>query len=150
MARPERLPASTMLMTLDNIIAQLVPPLTVEDFDNIVTVFMETIDEYMRRENIRENPSIKHITTAITNDLELMERARRDSTVPRYVINNYKTQLQKIRVNLQSAFTGGSKSTNQMSWVEALKQWNTKNTHWCIPRKGTEDYNEVVRIMKGL
>jgi len=38
-----------------------------------------------------------------------------------------------------------------MKWIEALKIWNNarKNTdRWCIPRKGTYDYNEVKKIMK--
>jgi len=38
-----------------------------------------------------------------------------------------------------------------MKWVEALAIWNkTKSTgSWCIPKKGTKDYDEVVKIMQG-
>jgi hypothetical protein len=43
---------------------------------------------------------------------------------------------------------------NIMKWVDALKEWNTKqkNEHkrlWCIPRKGTPEYYEVQKIMGG-
>jgi hypothetical protein len=32
--------------------------------------------------------------------------------------------------------------------MTALKQWNAKNESWCIPRKGTEEHAEVLKIMK--
>ena len=38
-----------------------------------------------------------------------------------------------------------------MKWIEALKIWNKARTNtdrWCIPRKGTYDYKEVIKIMK--
>jgi len=35
-----------------------------------------------------------------------------------------------------------------LSWLEALKVWNTGRM-WCIPRKGTKEYDEVKAIMKG-
>jgi hypothetical protein len=36
-----------------------------------------------------------------------------------------------------------------MKWIEALKIYNQSKNMWCIPKKGTEDYNEVIAIMKG-
>jgi hypothetical protein len=36
-----------------------------------------------------------------------------------------------------------------MKWIEALKIYNQSKDMWCIPKKGTEDYNEVIAIMKG-
>jgi hypothetical protein len=35
-----------------------------------------------------------------------------------------------------------------MKWIEALKQWNADKDTWCIPRKGTKEYLEVMAIMK--
>jgi hypothetical protein len=37
------------------------------------------------------------------------------------------------------------------SWITALKKWNQKNPdgHWCVPKKGTQDYEEVRKIMGG-
>ena len=35
-----------------------------------------------------------------------------------------------------------------LTWIQALKKWNSKNTCWCVPRKGTEQYNEVMALMK--
>ena len=35
-----------------------------------------------------------------------------------------------------------------MKWIEALKKWNEGKPHFCIPRKGTEDYHAVMKIMK--
>lgn len=32
-------------------------------------------------------------------------------------------------------------------WITALKKWNEKNEKWCVPRKGTPEYNEVRKIM---
>ena len=32
-------------------------------------------------------------------------------------------------------------------WIEALKKWNEKNDKWCVPRKGTPEYQEVRKIM---
>jgi hypothetical protein len=34
-----------------------------------------------------------------------------------------------------------------MKWIEALKIYNQSKGMWCIPKKGTEDYNEVIGIM---
>jgi len=36
-----------------------------------------------------------------------------------------------------------------MRWVDALKQWNGQNPdgHWCVPKKGTADYDKVKAIM---
>jgi len=31
-------------------------------------------------------------------------------------------------------------------WISALREWNGSGT-WCIPKKGTDDYNEVKVIM---
>jgi hypothetical protein len=36
---------------------------------------------------------------------------------------------------------------DRMRWVDALKQWNAGSGKWCIPRKGTEDYDAVRTIM---
>lgn len=34
------------------------------------------------------------------------------------------------------------------SWLAALKEWNTrKGGCWCIPRKGTAEYEQVKEIM---
>jgi len=33
-----------------------------------------------------------------------------------------------------------------MRWVDALKEWNKDKQTWCIPRKGTKEYNEVMAI----
>ena len=32
-------------------------------------------------------------------------------------------------------------------WITALKKWNEKNEKWCVPRKGTPEYEEVRKIM---
>jgi hypothetical protein len=34
-----------------------------------------------------------------------------------------------------------------MRWIDALKQWNSGQGKWCIPKKGTEDYDAVRAIM---
>jgi hypothetical protein len=36
---------------------------------------------------------------------------------------------------------------DRMRWVDALKQWNAGSGKWCIPKKGTEDYDAVRAIM---
>lgn len=36
-----------------------------------------------------------------------------------------------------------------MKWIEALKEWNKKSPVWCIPRKGSKEYNEVMAIKNG-
>ena len=36
-----------------------------------------------------------------------------------------------------------------MKWVEALKIYNSNRGMWCVPKKGTDDYNDVMKIMKG-
>lgn len=37
-----------------------------------------------------------------------------------------------------------------MRWIDALKVWNGQKSNgtWCIPKKGTESYNEVKAIIK--
>ena len=36
-----------------------------------------------------------------------------------------------------------------MKWIQALKEWNsqTNTGKWCIPRKGSSDYDVVKKIM---
>jgi hypothetical protein len=36
-----------------------------------------------------------------------------------------------------------------MKWVEDLKKFNAGKEPWCIPRKGTREYKEVLSIMTG-
>lgn len=37
-----------------------------------------------------------------------------------------------------------------MKWIEALKEWNTKQGgKWCIPKKGSPEYDAVKKIMGG-
>ena len=36
-----------------------------------------------------------------------------------------------------------------MSWLQALKVFNSGGNNWCIPRKGTPEYDEVKAIMHG-
>jgi hypothetical protein len=36
-----------------------------------------------------------------------------------------------------------------MRWVEALKIWNDTKDTWCIPKKGSKGYDEVMAIMMG-
>jgi hypothetical protein len=31
---------------------------------------------------------------------------------------------------------------------KALEQWNGKNSSWCIPKKGSADYQDVLNIMQ--
>ncbi len=38
-------------------------------------------------------------------------------------------------------------STN--SWIQALREWNTDDK-WCVPKKGTEEYKEVMVINRRL
>jgi hypothetical protein len=35
----------------------------------------------------------------------------------------------------------------RMNWVQALKEWNTGKDKWCVPRKGTPEYDEVRELM---
>lgn len=35
------------------------------------------------------------------------------------------------------------------SWIAALKTYNSRQPAWCIPRKGTDEYNKVRKIMNG-
>jgi hypothetical protein len=35
------------------------------------------------------------------------------------------------------------------SWIAALKTYNARQPAWCIPRKGTDEYNKVRKIMSG-
>jgi len=36
-----------------------------------------------------------------------------------------------------------------MSWLAALKKWNGSHGKWCIPKGGTDEYDEVERIRLG-
>ena len=36
-----------------------------------------------------------------------------------------------------------------MKWIEALREYNKGKSKWCIPRKGSDDYNAVKAIMEG-
>lgn len=33
------------------------------------------------------------------------------------------------------------------SWIDALKKWNAGKDMWCLPKKGTKDYDEVKALM---
>ena len=32
-------------------------------------------------------------------------------------------------------------------WINALKMWNNKNENWCVPKKGSKDYEKVKKLM---
>ena len=34
-----------------------------------------------------------------------------------------------------------------VSWIDALKKWNEGREKWSIPRKGTPEYDEVMKMM---
>jgi hypothetical protein len=42
-------------------------------------------------------------------------------------------------------YEGGAKEGEKpvMKWIEALKEWNKGKSKWCVPRKGSADYDEV-------
>jgi hypothetical protein len=33
------------------------------------------------------------------------------------------------------------------AWIDALKKWNEGKGMWCLPKKGTKDYDEVMALM---
>lgn len=33
------------------------------------------------------------------------------------------------------------------TWMSALKEWNAKSGTWCVPRKGSLAYAEVLKLM---
>jgi len=35
-------------------------------------------------------------------------------------------------------------------WVDALKEWNQGKSGWCVPRKGTTEYTQVMQIVDRL
>jgi hypothetical protein len=35
------------------------------------------------------------------------------------------------------------------AWINALKQYNANKDKWCLPKKGSSDYNKVRAIMEG-
>ena len=35
-----------------------------------------------------------------------------------------------------------------MTWIEALKKWNTGKAKWSMPRKGTSEHAEVMALME--
>jgi translation initiation factor 2 gamma subunit (eIF-2gamma) len=35
------------------------------------------------------------------------------------------------------------------NWVQALKVFNEGKTEWCIPRKGSKEYDDIKRFMYG-
>lgn len=37
----------------------------------------------------------------------------------------------------------------EIGWIDALRVWNAGNTSWCIPRKGTPAFEQVMKIRKG-
>ena len=34
-----------------------------------------------------------------------------------------------------------------MNWIEALKQWNSGRPKWSIPKKGTQEYADVMAMV---
>ena len=35
------------------------------------------------------------------------------------------------------------------SWLLALKKWNEGNVMWCIPKRGSVEYDEVIALKNG-
>lgn len=58
------------------------------------------------------------------------------------------TAANKISEILERTFprTTGRGRRGGMKWIDALKIWN-KGKKWCVPRKGTKDYDKVRAIM---
>lgn len=38
---------------------------------------------------------------------------------------------------------------SSVNWITALRIFNEGHSSWCIPRKGTKDYERVAQIRKG-
>lgn len=38
---------------------------------------------------------------------------------------------------------------SQISWIDALRRYNLGGTGWCIPRKGTPAYEQIMKIRRG-
>lgn len=32
-------------------------------------------------------------------------------------------------------------------WIQALTEYNSKHKHWCVPKKGSKEHQQVMRIM---
>ena len=37
----------------------------------------------------------------------------------------------------------------EIGWIDALRIWNAGNTSWCIPRRNTPSFEQVMKIRKG-
>jgi len=37
----------------------------------------------------------------------------------------------------------------EIGWIDALRRYNVGGTAWCIPRKGTPAYDQIMKIRKG-
>jgi hypothetical protein len=35
------------------------------------------------------------------------------------------------------------------NWITALKKFNESKDKFCVPKKGSEDYQKVLKLMKG-
>ena len=36
----------------------------------------------------------------------------------------------------------------ELTWIQALKIWNKDHNQWCVPRKGSKEYDEVEKIRR--
>jgi hypothetical protein len=62
-------------------------------------------------------------------------------------------KLTDLRNMLEKALKGETPNPRKKSenkWQNALKQYNTGNSSFIIPKKGSDQYNEVVSIMNGV
>lgn len=50
---------------------------------------------------------------------------------------------------LQDTISLADTQMPEVGWIEALRRYNLGGTSWCIPRKGTEEYEKVMKIRKG-
>ena len=61
-------------------------------------------------------------------------------------------KLTDLRNTLEKALRGENPNPRKRAenkWQNALRQYNTGNSSFIIPKKGSDQYNEVVSIMNG-
>jgi hypothetical protein len=55
--------------------------------------------------------------------------------------------IEEVEKEFGKAPERGYKSGNKLKWMEALQIWNETRDIYCIPKKGTKEYDEVRQIM---
>ena len=59
-------------------------------------------------------------------------------------------EVKEVKEVKEAKRKGTPKPRKQSKWMTALKEFNKNNDKYCIPKKGTSEYDAVIKLMESM